>query len=852
MAALQRELQLPEGSTSPPSTATKSYTLPLLAGGMLLLFVLQYLCWRLAHTAILAVCFLLTDAAFSLLLWVICHRLQHSRQALQAGEARLRDDGERFAQLLEANNSSVLLCALQDDGALGQVLEANCLAEWYSGYTREALCRLSPAALLPEERQGDLGRLAEDLALRGQAYVDTVLLSPEGLRLPVELFARRVASGQSRLAYVFMHNISDRQHVETELREMRNAYRALQSLLPLALISLDGEGKVLSWNPAAERLLGWREHEVCGGAFPGIPPVACEAFRELQAHVQRQETVSNFPLQYQRKDGAILDSSVTAFALLNAREESIGSLLLFADLSRQQQLEATLSHVKRFELVRGAMRKAIYAALDEAALLREVTSTLVTAGGYFQAWVGFIDDSATKSIRPSAWVGAGTEYLSALVIPITDEKPGVDPVVSAVRESHPVQVNDMPGALLKVRWLSEVLDHGAGAMLALPLIQGWHACGVVVVSTSAPALIADEEISLLSDLCDDIMVGVNALRTLARLQGAEQALIEADHAWKRTFDAVGDSMCLLDADGNFARCNRTALAIFGKSLRELLGSHACSFLHNSFIPPDHCAMLRAMQSGQVEEETISWHERWFDITVEPIHDAGGQFQGAIHVMKDITERKRAEEEYQQNYHRLQTLINETISAIGKIAEMRDPYTAGHEMRVSHLACAIAAEMGMDAGHIEGLRVAGLLHDIGKLYVPAEILSKSGMLTQAEFNVIKAHPQAGSEILKTINFPWPIAAMVRQHHERLDGSGYPDGITAPDILLEARILAVADVVESMASHRPYRPSHGLPIALQEITRHVGTHFDPAVVAVCVRLFEEQGYVLAEQQQVAIAR
>jgi len=171
--------------------------------------------------------------------------------------------------------------------------------------------------------------------------------------------------------------------------------------------------------------------------------------------------------------------------------------------------------------------------------------------------------------------------------------------------------------------------------------------------------------------------------------------------------------------------------------------------------------------------------------------------------------------------------------------MRDPYTAGHQNRVAEIACMIAEEMGLPKDRIEGIRVMGFLHDIGKIVVPAEILSKPGKLSEYEFHIIKAHSQAGYDILKGIELPWPVATAIIQHHERLDGSGYPQGLSGDEIILEARILCAADVLEAMASHRPYRPALGIEKALDEIAQRKGTVYDSEVVDACLRLFVEKG-------------
>lgn len=190
--------------------------------------------------------------------------------------------------------------------------------------------------------------------------------------------------------------------------------------------------------------------------------------------------------------------------------------------------------------------------------------------------------------------------------------------------------------------------------------------------------------------------------------------------------------------------------------------------------------------------------------------------------------------------KLRSSLIESISAIAATVEMRDPYTAGHQRRVAKLASAIAREIGLPEDQIEGLYLACVVHDVGKIRVPAEVLSNPGRLSSIEFSLIKQHPQAGYDILKEVDFPWPIAQFVLQHHERLDGSGYPQGLKGDAILLESRIIAVADVIEAMASHRPYRPGLGIDAALEEIGSKRGSHFDAAVVDAAIRVFREKGF------------
>ena len=209
------------------------------------------------------------------------------------------------------------------------------------------------------------------------------------------------------------------------------------------------------------------------------------------------------------------------------------------------------------------------------------------------------------------------------------------------------------------------------------------------------------------------------------------------------------------------------------------------------------------------------------------------------LQKMVSDRTAA---LQDSMEKLGKALEGSILAIASTVETRDPYTAGHQQRVAELATAIAKEMGLPDDQIYGIRMGGVIHDLGKISIPAEILSKPGSITEIEFNLIKTHPKVGYDILKAIEFPWPIAQMVLPHHERMDGSGYPSGLSGEAIILEARILGVADVVEAMASHRPYRPARGIDKALKEISKNKGLLYDRNVVEACLKLFREKEFEL----------
>ena len=297
-------------------------------------------------------------------------------------------------------------------------------------------------------------------------------------------------------------------------------------------------------------------------------------------------------------------------------------------------------------------------------------------------------------------------------------------------------------------------------------------------------------------------------------------------------------------EGRLLDCNDSFARILGyDSSEKVLAQPADTFYQD---PEERRTLVaRLLEEGSVsniefairrKDGKISWLLENATLIVGDA-DASVIIQGTV---IDVTERVEAQQKLEQSLKRLRQTLDETVQALASVGEMKDPYTAGHQLHVSQLASSIAHELGFDEERVEGIRVGGLVHDLGKLYIPAEILSKPGKLSQLEFSMIQTHAQAGYEVLKSIQFPWPVAEMALQHHERMGGSGYPRKLKGPEIILEARILAVVDVVEAMTFHRPYRPGHGVPKALEEIERGRGEFFDPMVVDACLSLFREKGF------------
>lgn len=356
-----------------------------------------------------------------------------------------------------------------------------------------------------------------------------------------------------------------------------------------------------------------------------------------------------------------------------------------------------------------------------------------------------------------------------------------------------------------------------------------------------------ETVDPILDEAGTLLGGVHLASDITTVKQAEADLRESEARFRAIFDQAAVGVALIEsATGRFLKINQKFCDIVGLSREDMAATTFMTITH----PDDLQTILdnmRKLLDGGVRSFSLEQRYRhkngssvWVNLTVSAMQELDEPSKYHIAVVEDITQRQQAEIEVRQGLEKLHQALTGTVGALANTVETKDPYTAGHQRRVAQLACAIAREMGLPPDHVEGMQVLSFLHDIGKIAVPAEILSRPGKISLIEFNLIKSHPDVGYNILKDIEFPWPVAQAVLQHHERLDGSGYPAGLTDADIIREARILAVADVVEAMASHRPYRPALGIDAALNEISKHKGNLFDSAAVDACLRLFREKDF------------
>jgi PAS domain S-box-containing protein len=323
---------------------------------------------------------------------------------------------------------------------------------------------------------------------------------------------------------------------------------------------------------------------------------------------------------------------------------------------------------------------------------------------------------------------------------------------------------------------------------------------------------------------------------------AEEALRDNEMLFRKLFEDHAAVKLIINPDtGNIIAANEAAAVFYGWSCEQLKKMKIQEI--NTLSPEE---IKKELEKARTQKKIhFEFRHRRADGSVRDVDVFSSKIEvkgkDLLHsIVHDITDRKLAEKQLRESLEQLRRAMQTTIQVLVRAVEMKDPYTAGHQRRATNLARTIATEMGLPSEKIEGLRMAGVIHDIGKITLPTEILSKPKKLDAIELSLIREHVRLGYDILKDVESPWPLAEIVLQHHERMDGSGYPGGLKGEEILMEARILAVADVVEAMASHRPYRPALGIDAALEEIEKNRGLLYDADAVDACLRVFREKGY------------
>ena len=351
-----------------------------------------------------------------------------------------------------------------------------------------------------------------------------------------------------------------------------------------------------------------------------------------------------------------------------------------------------------------------------------------------------------------------------------------------------------------------------------------------------PALVSDTPVF---DAGGQLVAVIDVSVDLSERYRLEAERRAAEHRYQLGFERAAVGVGIVDLDGRCTDANAALCSMLRVDRSQIIGHHIDEFIVDR-SPSRRAASVGAMVSGtrtSVDGEArlrrSDGESMWALATATLIRDEENRAESCFIQIQDITGRKRAERALQRAELSARTALDDLVRSVARTIEIRDPYTAGHQERVAKYAVAIAAELGLGADEVRGIEVAATIHDIGKIAVPAEILTRPGRLTPAEFELIKGHPHTGYDIVANVGFPWPVARMILEHHERMDGSGYPNGLIGDDILIGSRVVAVADVLEGVSSHRPYRAALGMAAARQVLIDGRGTLFDADVIDACLR-------------------
>ncbi|MFA5323225.1 MAG: HD domain-containing phosphohydrolase, partial [Smithella sp.] len=523
------------------------------------------------------------------------------------------------------------------------------------------------------------------------------------------------------------------------------------------------------------------------------------------------------------------------------------------DITERKQAEMEIVGMNRALRMLSNTNKALIHIAEESALLTEVCRIIVEVGGYLMAWVGFAEQDEAKTIRPVAHAGFESGYIESAKVTWANNERGRGPGGTAIRTGQPCITRNILLDPSFAPWCEAAIKRGYKSNIALPLInEGWTFGELSIYSMEADAFDI-QEVEILKEMADDLAFGITVLRTRFKKDQTAVALRESEERYRLFAENTADTITVFDLNFNLIYVSPSILKLRGYTVEEVMTQTL-----DQILTPDSLQQASKMFADQIalessptadparttlielEEYCKDGSTIWVELAASLLRDDNFKPTGILTVTRNITERKQSDAKLQQTLDSLRNAVSTTIKVLVSALEARDPYTAGHQLRVADLARAIATEMGLDQEKIDGIRMAGSIHDIGKLSIPAEILSKPTKLTNLEFSLIQEHSQRGYEMLKDVESSWPLAQIVYQHHERMNGAGYPQKLKGDEILLEARIMAVADVVEAMASHRPYRAGLGIDAALEEIEKNKGILYDDAVVDACLRLFRETGY------------
>lgn len=654
---------------------------------------------------------------------------------------------------------------------------------------------------------------------------------------------------------LFSKNINDRKHAEEALNKSANEIEDLYQRATCGYHSLDKDGLIIRINDTELAWLGYTREEIIGKVKWQniITPKSCEIFQEYYSTIKKEGSISNVEIEMFRKDGSILIGLVNATAVFDANGSYIMSRATVTDITERKQAELGMRRNEAlFRTITETAPLAIFVSSGAEQQYKYVNPTAVKLFGYTMDEIKQVDDWWPLAYPDPDYRHWVIEEWERKVAKAIETHSAIEPME--------LEVTSKDGSIKNIQWgFSSIGD--LNVAFGLDLTERTHSQQALmrsertlrVLSSCNEALMrADTETELLNDVCRLIIekggylmawIGfaenddAKTVRPIAEFGDKTAFLSNANITWADTERGHGPTgTAIRMGTPTVCQCCKTN-PVMHPWRDDLINRGFNSIIALPFI-------CEKQGLGSI---TIYASEPWAFGAEETnlLTQLAGNLGYGIEALRNRAERDRKSSENLHQQKIIQDNLESFVKTLSNTLEMRDSYTAWHQRNVGVLAVAIASELGLSEDTIHGIELAAWVHDIGKISVPAEILTKPTRLTSFERMIVENHAQAGYELLKEVEFSWPIAAMVWQHHERLDGSGYPQGLKGDQILLGSRILAVADVVESMSSDRPYRPALGIDAALREIEQGKGSIYDQSVADACIKLFAEKRDVLLDK-------
>jgi PAS domain S-box-containing protein/putative nucleotidyltransferase with HDIG domain len=708
--------------------------------------------------------------------------------ARKKADRRLRESEERYRTLINTTPEAVTVTDLK-----GRITYVSQQTLKLHGYARpEEMQGKSAFDMIdPKDHKRAIANLEKTLEEGVTRNLDYTLLRKDGSSFDGELNASLIKDdkGNPQAFVATTRDITERKLAEKALRENEEKYRNLFQKSHDAIFLHDLSGSIIDVNSRVMDLFGYEKQEILSLTIDKLHPVdelsrSAQAFKDIA-----KKGYVDLEINFKKKDGCVFPAEVSSSMCDIGGRKVIQGVV--RDISERRLVEQKVRESE--ERYRELVEKA-----GAAILIDDRDGRFVYCNKRLAELFGYsLEEMQTKGIH-------------SIVHPVDIER------VLKMHRSR-IQGKKVPSKYE----FTGIKKNG----------------DLIYLEIDAVALKENGQ-----------TVGTRSyIWDITQRKKTEEAIKSSEERLKLLFEFAPDGYYLTDLKGNFLDGNKAAEDMVGYKKEELVGkSFAKAKLLSASQLPKALTLLARNAVGQPtgpDEFTLmrkDGSKTIVGIRTFPVRIAGETV--VLGIARDITEYKRTQDELKRSYERMQKVLEDTINALTSAVEKRDPYTAGHQHRVAVLADAMAEKMRLPSAQKLGLHVAALVHDIGKLNVPAGILNKPSGLSDAEFALVKDHVLVGYDILRTIEFPWPVAEIVLQHHERLDGSGYPKGIKGSEMLLEARILAVADVVESMLAHRPYRPARGMESAVKEINKYKKKLYDAKAVNACLKVLKDKDFSL----------